>query len=105
MPPRADGQLAREGIVLAGAGAAIALQVAHRPGAAGVQRHSSFTTDPLGRLRRTLQYIFGVVLPEAQPARATVADWVARAHAPVEGSADDGAWYSAADPNTQRWVT
>src|SRR5690625_1291020 len=104
MPPRTDVQLAREGIVLAGAGAAIALQVAHRPVAAGVQRHSNFTADPLGRLRRTLQYIFAVVLPEAQPARATVADWVTRAHAPVEGMAD-GASYSATDPDTQRWVT
>ena len=104
MPPRTDVQLAREGIVLAGAGAAIALQVAHRPVAAGVQQHSNFTADPLGRLRRTLQYIFAVVLPEAQPARSTVTDWVTRAHAPVEGMAD-GASYSAADPDTQRWVT
>lgn len=104
MPPRTDVQLARESIVLAGAGAAIALQVANRPVAAGVQQHSNFTADPLGRLCRTLQYIFAVVLPEAQPARATMTDWVTRAHAPVEGMAD-GASYSAADPDTQRWVT
>ena len=102
--PRSGVQLAREGIVLAGAGSAIALQVAHRPVAAGVQQHSNFTADPLGRLRRTLQYIFAVVLPEAQPARNTVTHWVARAHEPVEGIAD-GAFYSAADPDTQRWVT
>lgn len=102
--PRTDVQLAREGIVLAGAGAAIALQVAHRPVAAGVQQHSNFTADPSGRLRRTLQYIFAVVLPEAQPARRTITDWVMRAHAPVEGSLDD-APYSAADPHAQRWVT
>lgn len=102
--PRTGVQLAREGIVLVGAGAAIALQVAHRPVAAGVQQHSNFTADPLGRLRRTLQYLVAVVLPEAQPARATVTDWVARAHEPVEGSAD-GRSYSAADPDTQRWVT
>lgn len=102
--PRTNVQLAREGIVLAGAGAAIALQVAHRSVAAGVQQHSNFTADPLGRLRRTLQYIFAVVLPEARPARDTVTDWVTRAHAPVEGIVD-GAPYSAADPQTQRWVT
>lgn len=102
--PRTDVQLAREGIVLAGAGAAIALQVAHRPVAAGVQHHSNFTADPLGRLRRTLQYLTAIVLPEAQSARATVTDWVARAHDPVEGTAD-GKSYSAADPETQRWVT
>lgn len=103
-PPRTGVQLAREGIVLAGAGAAIALQVAHRPVAAGVQQHSNFTTDPLGRLRRTLQYIYAVVLPEARPGHTAVVDWVTRAHEPVEGFVD-GASYSAADPDTQRWVT
>jgi len=103
-PPRTGVQLAREGVVLAGAGTAIALQVAHRPVAAGVQQHSNFTADPLGRLRRTLQYIFAVVLPEAHFARHTVTDWVAQAHEPVEGIVD-GAPYSAADPEAQRWVT
>lgn len=102
--PRTGAQLGREGIVLAGAGAAIALQVAHRSVAAGVQQHSDFTADPLGRLSRTLQYIFAVVLPEAQPARTTVTNWVQHAHDPVEGIVD-GARYSAADPETQRWVT
>lgn len=97
-------QLAREGVVLAGGGAAIALQVADRPVAAGVARHSNFTADPLGRLHRTLQYLSAVVLPEARPARETVIQWVSRAHDPVEGS-DDGMFYSAADPETQRWVT
>ena len=102
--PRTGVQLAREGIVLAGAGAAIALQVAHRSVAAGVAQHSNFTADPLGRLRRTLQYIFAVVLPEAQPSASLVTDWVTRAHNPVEGVLD-GAPYSAANPDTQRWVT
>ena len=101
--PRTDVQLAREGIVLAGAGAAIGLQVAHRAVAAGVAQHSNFTADPLGRLRRTLQYIFAVALPEARPARNLVTDWVTHAHDPVEGTLD-GAPYSAADPETQRWV-
>lgn len=102
--PRTSIALAREGIVLAGAGAAIALQVAHPSVAAGVTQHSSFTADPLGRLHRTLQYIFTIVLPEAQPARSTVTHWVRRAHEPVEGFVD-GELYSAADPKTQRWVT
>lgn len=102
--PRTDVQLAREGIVLAGAGAAIGLQVAHPSVAAGVRQHSNFTTDPIGRLQRTLQYIFAIVLPEAQSARRTVTDWVEQAHRPVEGVLD-GARYSAANPQAQRWVT
>lgn len=102
--PRKGAQLGREGIVLAGAGAAIALQVAHRSVAAGVQQHSNFTTDPLGRLLRTLQYIFAIVLPEAQTATDSVTNWVKQAHKPVAGFVD-GVRYSAADPQTQRWVT
>ena len=50
MPREAHGPvsaagLAREAAILAGAGAAILLQVAHRPVAAGVAAHSRFTED------------------------------------------------------------
>ena len=96
--------LAREGAVLAGAGAAILLQVAHRPVAAGVDRHSDFTRDPMARLVHTLQYVYAVSLPEAEPVRERVAGWVERAHAPVRGVDAGGARYSAADPEAQLWV-
>jgi uncharacterized protein (DUF2236 family) len=97
--------LAREAIVLAGAGAAILLQVAHRPVGAGVARHSDFAADPVKRLRHTLQYVYAAVLPEAAGAREAVAGWVRAAHRPVAGTDGGGRPYSAADPQAQLWVT
>ncbi|MDI3329477.1 MAG: oxygenase MpaB family protein [Micrococcus sp.] len=96
--------LAREAIVLAGAGAAILLQVAHRPVGAGVARHSDFAADPLKRLRHTLQYVYATVLPEASGARETVASRVRGAHRTVIGTDEDDRPYSAADPQAQLWV-
>jgi uncharacterized protein (DUF2236 family) len=103
--PRTTIDLAREAIVLAGAGAAILLQVAHRPVGAGVARHSDFTADPVKRLRHTLQYVYAAVLPEASGSREAVAGWVQAAHRPVAGTDDAGQPYSAADPQAQLWVT
>ncbi len=97
--------LAREAIVLAGAGAAILLQVAHRPVGAGVARHSDFAADPVKRLRHTLRYVYATVLPEAAGVRDTVAGWVQAAHRPVAGTDGAGRPYSAADPQAQLWVT
>lgn len=97
--------LAREAVVLAGAGAAILLQVAHRPVGAGVAHHSDFAAEPLRRLRHTLQFIYAAVLPEAEPAREKIAAWVGAAHAPVRGTDSGGRFYSAADPPAQLWVT
>lgn len=96
--------VAREAVVLAGAGAAILLQVADRRVAAGVARHSRFTEDPLARLRNTLAYVYAVTLPEAAGARDAVVGLVRARHAPVQGVDDDGRRYSAADPDAQLWV-
>ena len=71
--PTSAAALAREAVILAGAGAAILLQVAHRPVGAGVAVHSRFTEDPMRRLRHTLAYIYAVTLPEAAPLRDAVA--------------------------------
>lgn len=103
--PATTVDLAREAVVLAGAGAAILLQVAHRPVGAGVARHSDFAADPLKRLRHTLQFVYAAVLPETEPARERIAAWVAAAHAPVRGADAGGRVYSAADPQAQLWVT
>ncbi|WP_227718650.1 oxygenase MpaB family protein [Micrococcus sp. FDAARGOS_333] len=102
--PRTAAEVARQSVMLAGAGAAILLQVAdHRVGA-GVAAHSRFTEDPIARLRHTLQYICVAVLPEAQFARRKVLGHVHRAHAPVRGLDAQGRAYSAFDPDAQLWV-
>lgn len=102
--PACAADLAREAAILAGAGAAILLQVAHRPVGAGVAAHSRFTEDPLARLRHTLAYVYAVTLPEAAGAREAVVGWVRARHAPVHGTDPGGAPYDAADPDAQLWV-
>lgn len=87
-----------EACVLAGAGRAILLQVAHPEVAQGVAEHSRFAEKPLKRLRGTLDYVYGVTLgtPEESD-RVTRA--VNRRHTYVKG-----AGYSANDPELQLWV-
>ncbi|WP_313816599.1 oxygenase MpaB family protein [Citricoccus sp.] len=103
--PASTEDLAREAVVLAGAGAAILLQVSHPSVGAGVARHSDFAADPLKRLRHTLQFVYAAVLPEAGAAREWVAGRVGAAHGPVHGTDAAGRAYSAADPQAQLWVT
>lgn len=103
--PTGTEDLAREAVVLAGAGAAILLQVSHPSVGAGVAHHSDFAADPLKRLRHTLQFVYAAVLPEAGAARERVAGWVGAAHGPVHGTDATGRSYSAADPQAQLWVT
>ena len=70
---------------------------------AGVTQHSSYRTDPLGRLHRTGAFLgtttFGTVA-EADQAIATVRS----IHARVQGTAADGRPYSALDPHLLAWV-
>lgn len=97
-------EVAREAAILAGAGAAILLQVADRRVGAGVAAHSRFTEGPLRRLRHTLSYVYAVTLPEAAHARDAVVALVERRHARVRGVDGGGRPYSADDPDAQLWV-
>ncbi|MFT4123666.1 MAG: oxygenase MpaB family protein [Microbacteriaceae bacterium] len=91
-------EVAREGVVLAAAGRALLLQLAHPAIGRGVARHSRFAQDPLARLHGTLAYVYAVAAgtPEDVAAVRRVVD---RAHAPVRGPG-----YSATDPELQLWV-
>ncbi|WP_125615222.1 oxygenase MpaB family protein [Specibacter cremeus] len=96
--------IAPESVLLAGAGRAILLQLAHPAVGHGVARHSNFAANPLKRLNGTLTYIYALTngTPEQ---RAAAVGWVRRAHAPVRGEAgDDHPAYDARDPNLQLWV-
>lgn len=88
---------------LVGGIAALLTQSCHPLAVQGVADHSSYRQDPLGRLRRTVQYVtvstFGSV---AEAERA--AGWVRRAHARVRGVTPDGVPYSADDPHLMTWV-
>ena len=93
----------REVIVLAGGSCALLMQAAHPVVAAGVDEHSTYATDPFGRLQRTLTSSFDVVFGTRSRADAAIRR-VNAIHAAVRGQLPDGAAYSASDPEALLWV-
>ena len=96
-------KLNRELFLLLGGTAALLMQVAHPLVAAGVEQHSDFRHDPIGRLRRTLNTTLAVVFAEPGGARAALRR-IDRRHGPVRGTAADGRAYDARDPALLLWV-
>jgi len=82
---------------------ALLIQTAHPEVVAGVEQHSSYRTDPLGRLTRTAFYVtqttYGA-LPEVEEAVGLVR----AVHARVQGRSERGLPYRAADPALAAWV-
>jgi uncharacterized protein (DUF2236 family) len=97
-----DGDLIRvvgqEGLLIASGGTASLLQTAHPKIAQGVYDHSHHATDPLGRLRRTLQWSYAVIFGSRAEAERLSAI-VVKMHEKVTGPG-----YHAADPELQVWV-
>lgn len=93
----------RELFLLLGGTASLLMQVAHPLVAAGVDRHSDFTRDPIGRLRRTLDTTLAVVFAEPAQAHAALRR-IDRRHGAVRGSLSDGRSYDARDPALLLWV-
>jgi uncharacterized protein (DUF2236 family) len=93
----------RELVVLGGGSCALLLQAAHPSVAAGVAQHSTYATDPFGRLLRTLDSSFSVVFGTRSEAEATIRR-VNAIHARVRGERADGVAYSALDPEALLWV-
>ncbi|MET0741572.1 MAG: oxygenase MpaB family protein [Candidatus Nanopelagicales bacterium] len=82
---------------------ALLLQTAHPLALAGVEQHSDYRSDALGRLQRTNRFVTTVTFGSSAQALAAV-ERVQRAHAPVVGSAPDGRSYAASDPHLLAWV-
>lgn len=82
---------------------ALLVQAAHPEVVAGVEQHSRYRSDPLGRLSRTSAYVtettYGA-MPEVEAAVATVR----AAHRPVHGRSSRDEAYSAGDPRMAAWV-
>ncbi|MEO6652130.1 MAG: oxygenase MpaB family protein [Ilumatobacteraceae bacterium] len=82
---------------------ALIVQTAHPEVVAGVEQHSRYRTDPLGRLTRTSYYVtettYGA-MPEVEQAVAMVR----LAHRPVHGRSERGEPYSAGNPPMAAWV-
>lgn len=93
----------RELLVLAGGSCALLMQAAHPSVAAGVVEHSTYATDPFGRLFRTLESSFSVVFGSRSEAERTI-QRVNAIHAAVRGTRADGELYSALDPEALLWV-
>lgn len=94
----------RELVVLAGGSCALLMQAAHPVVAAGVLQHSTYATDPFGRLMRTLTSSFDVVFGTRSTAEATIRR-VNAIHRGVRGRRpDDGSAYDALDPEALLWV-
>jgi len=99
-----------EPVLLFGGGRALLLEIAHPLVAAGVAEHSSFRTDPFGRLQRTLEAMSAIVFRDRAAALAA-ARGVERAHQRVAGSLAEAAGrfgagtpYSGRDPELMLWV-
>ncbi len=87
-----------EAYVFLGAGAAVLLQMAMPGVGHGVADHSDTLSDPLGRLRTTMSYIYAVSIG-TDAERKAIVEMVNKAHIPVRGEG-----YNAFDPKLQLWV-
>ena len=99
----------REMALLLGGGRALLMQIAHPKIAAGVAEHSRFYSDPVGRLRQTMETMWSIVFDDLPRAR-TALERLERVHQGVQGRIRDadgngvGAAYSAQDPELLLWV-
>jgi uncharacterized protein (DUF2236 family) len=89
--------------MLMGGFASLMLQSLHPLAMAGVDQHSDFRTDPIGRLNRTAAYVVTTTFGSTAAAEQAVAR-VRGIHPHITGTADDGRVYSAEDPELLTWV-
>lgn len=82
---------------------ALFVQSLHPLAMAGVAQHSSYRSDPLGRLDRTAQYVVATTFGTTREAEQAIAR-VKQVHRRVRGVARDGTPYRAGDPALLSWV-
>jgi|DEB0MinimDraft_10_1074344.scaffolds.fasta_scaffold00023_41 uncharacterized protein (DUF2236 family) len=82
---------------------ALLLQTLHPLALAGVTQHSTYRSDPLGRLQRTGAFIATTTFGTTTEAEQVIS-MVRAVHARVNGVASDGRPYSALDPHLLAWV-
>jgi uncharacterized protein (DUF2236 family) len=90
--------------MLMGGFASLMLQSLHPLAMAGVDQHSDFRRDPIGRLNRTAAYVVSTTFGSTAVAEAAIAHVRDRVHPHIRGVAPDGRPYSAADPHLLTWV-
>jgi uncharacterized protein (DUF2236 family) len=88
---------------LVGGVRALLLQACHPLALAGVEEHSSYREDPLGRLQRTNMFVTTTTFGSTERAEGA-ARLVRTVHQKVSGVAPDGRTYRATDPRLLMWV-
>lgn len=89
--------------VFLGAVRSLILQSLHPEVVAGVDQHSSYHDDPIGRLRRTSDWVTIVTFaPQADAIEAATA--LERYHHHIKGVSERGRAYKASDPDLLSWV-
>lgn len=83
-------RVGREQVLLLGGPAAVLLQLAHPAVASGVDQHSDFAQDPIGRQVRTFQVVYKVVFGTTREALEAVAKTY-RMHEHVKGKLQETA--------------
>jgi uncharacterized protein (DUF2236 family) len=103
-------QINRERLLIVGGGRSLLMQIAHPLIAAAVAEHSGFREDPLGRLRRTMEFLSVIHFGTAAEARSA-ADRLHAVHGAVRGVLREpaggfraGTRYRARDPELLFWV-
>jgi len=91
------------GAMMIGGLSALMLQALHPLAMAGVADHSSYEDDPIGRLRRTANFVGSTTFGTTAEARDSIRH-VKAVHRRVRGVAPDGRTYSADDPELLTWV-
>ena len=89
--------------VFVGGVRALLVQAAHPEVVAGVEDHSTYREDPLGRLSRTSVYVTETTYG-AMPEVEAAVDVVRKAHRPVKGTSQRQRPYSAGHPELAAWV-
>ncbi len=89
--------------VFVGAIRALLIQAAHPEAVAGVDEHSRYRDDPMGRLNRTAYYVTSATFG-AMPEVAEAVDRVRAAHRGVKGTSHRGRAYGASMPDLAAWV-
>ncbi|HWF56760.1 MAG TPA: oxygenase MpaB family protein [Candidatus Dormibacteraeota bacterium] len=101
-----------EPVLMLGAGRALLMQAAHPLVAEGAIEHSTYATDPYGRLERTVEWVTTVCFGTTAEARRA-SRHVNRLHGSVEGrlkhahgtrTVPGGTAYSGRDRELLRWV-
>ncbi len=82
---------------------ALVVQSAHAEVVAGVEDHSTYRSDPLGRLSRTSVYVTETTYG-AMPEVESAVQVVRQAHRPVTGTSERNLPYSASRPEMAAWV-